>query len=237
MSMDTNVNEKKRNKSLDEQLFEQLMRAPHEMRAKMRESRGEGRPEGCGRHGGPGCKEGGPGCGRHGRPPFGPGRPGGTAHLEEPRRPHDHRGPGCGGPGPHGPEGPHDPNHERRRRRRRAMLARERVLGIVLEAEDGIRQKDIAAQMHIGPSALSEMITKLEIAGYLERKVDPTDKRATLISLTEVGQARAYELQDERAERFGKLFGKLNDEEKAQLLALLEKLNAPDEAEADPEDE
>ena len=233
--MDTRMNERMNktndktynSKSVEEKLFMQLMHAPHVLRGKMWEGR-PGRPgEGCGKS----CGRGPEGRGPHG--PFGPGRPGGTAHMDEPRRPgfgpEGHGGHGCGhGPEGRGPHGPHGKGH-----RRRAMLARERILGIVLEHEDGIRQKDIAEQMHIGPSALSEMITKLEIAGYLERKVDPSDKRATLITLTEVGTARAYELQDERAERFGKLFGKLTDEEKAQLLTLLEKLNAPEEDQED----
>ena len=53
---------------------------------------------------------------------------------------------------------------------------------------------------------------------------DPEDKRATLITLTEVGKARAYELEDERHERFAKIFEPLTEKEKEQLLKLLEKV-------------
>jgi DNA-binding MarR family transcriptional regulator len=67
---------------------------------------------------------------------------------------------------------------------------------------------------------------KLENDGYVKRTVDPTDKRATLISLTELGEARAAELQDEKNEKLDKAFGNLTDDEKEQLIALLEKLTA-----------
>ena len=78
--------------------------------------------------------------------------------------------------------------------------------------------------MRINPSSVSELISKLESEGYVVRTVDPDDKRATLITLTEVGRARAYELEDERNERFEKFFEPLTEEEKEQLLALMEKL-------------
>ena len=80
--------------------------------------------------------------------------------------------------------------------------------------------------MKVNPSSISELISKLELEGYVKRTVDPDDKRATLITLTEVGRARAYEMQDENQEIFSNLFGALSTEEKEQLLALVEKLNA-----------
>lgn len=187
-------------KTVDERLFERLMQAPHRMRFMMRRETPD--------FGGPHRPEG-PGC--HGHGPHGHGPCGEHGHG-----PHGH-GP-CGGHGK-GPMG-------RGARAQMRMLSRERILGIVLEREDGIRQKEIAEAMHIGPSATSEFIDKLELAGYLDRRPDPDDGRATRIYLTEKGKARAYELQDERRERFGRLFEGLTEDEKVQLLALLDKLAA-----------
>lgn len=137
----------------------------------------------------------------------------------------------------HGPEGfrGHEEFHgpessgESREMRRpggsgKGFLARERVLGIVLEHEDGIRQKEIAKELRINPSSMSELIDKLESDGYLTRTVDPSDKRATLIRLTELGKARAYEFEDDRQERFDSFFGGLTEEERSELLRLLRKL-------------
>ena len=192
------------NKTIDERLFERLMKAPRQMRMMLHEQH-EG-PEGRGPHGH--CCHGPQG--EHG--------------------PHGH------GPchGPHGEHGPKPMGHRARMRTMR-MLSRERILGILLEHEDGLRQKAIAEEMHIGPSSTSEFIDKLEQTGYIERRPDPDDGRATRIYLTEKGKARAYELEDERKERFASLFTALTDEEKEQLLALLDKLAAAN-APADPAD-
>ena len=90
-------------------------------------------------------------------------------------------------------------------------------------------------RQQIGPSSTSEFIDKLEQTGYIERRPDPDDGRATRIYLTEKGRARAYELEDERKERFAALFAALTDEEKEQLLALLDKLAAAGEQAPDAE--
>ncbi len=112
---------------------------------------------------------------------------------------------------------------------RRPMFARERLLRELASFEGGVRQKELLEPVKVNPSSMSEMISKLEHDGYVKRTVDPSDKRATLISLTELGEARAAELSDERNERFSGIFAKLSAEEKEQLLAILEKLTAKDE--------
>lgn len=148
-------------------------------------------------------------------PDFPPGRP--------PHRPHAHRSP---------------------------VLARERILTLLLEHENladkgaetdglsegmanttdngtvsaGLRQKQLTEMMRINPSTMSEFIGHLESDGYVERNVDPSDKRATLITLTEKGRARACELQDERKEKLILLFSPLTEEEREELFRLLNKL-------------
>ena len=145
---------------------------------------------------------GGPGMRGHGHchgPGMGPHAPGMHAH------------------GMHG-HGPHmDPM-------RKQAFAQARLLSLLAEKEVGVRQKALAEEMRINPSSTSELISKLEGEGYVARTVDPDDKRATLIQLTEVGRARAYELEDERHEKFAKVFEPLTDKEREQLLKLLEKL-------------
>lgn len=73
------------------------------------------------------------------------------------------------------------------------------------------------------PSFARERVL-LIIGAYVRRSVDPSDKRATLIHLTELGEARNAELCDERNERYHAVFATLSHEEKVQLLALLEKI-------------
>ena len=151
--------------------------------------------------------------------PCGPGCPPGRP----PRRPHGHRSP---------------------------VLARERILTLLLEHETrqddaaeaagpaderaaaekaetvgaGLRQKQLTEEMRINASTMSEFIGHLETDGYVERNIDPSDKRATLITLTEKGRARACELQDERKEKLDQLFSPLTEEEQKELFRLLNKL-------------
>ena len=108
----------------------------------------------------------------------------------------------------------------------RKPLPREFVLSILLEnGNEGMRQKDLANKLGIRSAAMSEAIDKLEDNGYIERKVDETDRRATLIFLTEKGEARANEVHDQREHRFDGIFGNLTEDEKKQLLSLLRKMN------------
>ena len=103
-------------------------------------------------------------------------------------------------------------------------LSREKLLVIISRYPEGIRQKAIAEKEGINQSSASELINKLESDGYIMRKVDPSDKRATLLFLTELGAARAAEVEDERAEKFGALFAPLTEEEKQTLSDILDKL-------------
>ena len=196
-------------KSIDEKLFFRLLQFDRIMKKNM--VHGHHRKDGPGH--GPrhmGC-EGGPRPGpRHMRCEGGPEREG---HGYEPDR--DGRRDGaCGHHGEHR----HHHNPEKMR-----AFAQARLLQVLLEHEGGVRQKVLAEEMRINPSSTSELISKLESEGYAVRTVDPSDKRATLITLTEVGRARAYELEDERTERFSKFFVNLSEDEKEKLLELLEK--------------
>ena len=192
-------------KTVNERLFEALMRAPRSVkRTLMAENFGD---EMRGAH--------------HG---FGPGSCHRRGEDEGPMR-----GPGpmgMHGPGPmhgHGHMGMHGHGHMGMHGH---GFGRERALRVIAGFEGGVRQKTLTEELRINPSSVSELITKLQNDGYVKRTVDPEDKRATLITLTELGEARAAELQDEKSEMLGKAFANLTDGEKEQLIALLEKLTA-----------
>lgn len=101
---------------------------------------------------------------------------------------------------------------------------RGRILVILHSAEEGMRQKEIAEIMEIGASATSQMIDKLEKDGFVKRIPDPDDRRATRIILTEEGTARAYEVDNEQESALERFFVNLQEEEKQQLIALLQKI-------------
>ena len=51
--------------------------------------------------------------------------------------------------------------------------------------EDGISMSEIAARTSLGKSTLTETIDRLEEAGYIERIPSSTDRRVSLIQMTE----------------------------------------------------
>ena len=57
-----------------------------------------------------------------------------------------------------------------------------------LELEDGLRLIDLAARAGITAQSMGELVDDLEVKGYLERRLDPDDRRAKRIYLTERGR-------------------------------------------------
>lgn len=166
--------------------------------------------------GGPGGAPFQPPFGMDGKPGFGgPGRPG-QAPFGMGGQPQFGMGgkPGFGGPGCRkGPAGPMGRG-----------MSRERLLTIISEYTNGIRQKDLAEAAGINASSASEVVSRLEDDGYLVRVIDESDKRATLLKLTEMGAVRAEEIRSERDSFLDELFGRLTEDEKQTLYDLLDKL-------------
>lgn len=96
-----------------------------------------------------------------------------------------------------------------------------RILGI-LAREGSMTQRALTEQLGIQPGSASEVIGKLERAGLIERSENTADRRTADIKLTVLGREQAESAPKEKPA----LFTALSDEEKAQLLALLEKLDA-----------
>lgn len=92
----------------------------------------------------------------------------------------------------------------------------------LLAQEGKMTQRDLTEKLGIQPGSASEVIGKLERAGFVTRSENAEDRRTADICLTQVGRERAEAKEQEKPE----LFSALSEEEKLQLLALLEKLHA-----------
>ena len=104
------------------------------------------------------------------------------------------------------------------------LFKREMILGVLMLSEDGMNQREIAEEMGVSPSTLSEMINRLVEDGYVERKADPGDRRARILSLTEAGRIQGQEILEECACVLAFLFRNLEDGDKMELVRLLDKL-------------
>lgn len=107
-------------------------------------------------------------------------------------------------------------------------VKREIILAILSDSKGSLRQNQLASAFRVSPSTLSEMLNRLETDGMIERVTDSTDRRATLLVLTEKGAQRADEIKQETQKSFDAAFGALSDDEKRQLIALLHKIPKPD---------
>lgn len=61
-----------------------------------------------------------------------------------------------------------------------------------LTAQDGLRLKELAARASMTPQSMGELVDELEELGYVERRPDPTDRRAKRIRLTRKGKRSAH---------------------------------------------
>lgn len=104
--------------------------------------------------------------------------------------------------------------------------SQKRVLIVLSEIGGAISQRDLTERLGIQPGSASEVVAKLEAAGAVRRSPGAADRRTMDVELTVAGRQMAAEARAQRARRHEEMFLCLSDGEKAQLLALLEKLSA-----------
>jgi DNA-binding MarR family transcriptional regulator len=83
---------------------------------------------------------------------------------------------------------------------RAALLGLTRAQWTILAAlkrEEGRRQIDIAVDLDLEPITVARLIDKLEASGFVERRRDPTDRRAHRLHLLPGAEPILKELQDE----------------------------------------
>ncbi len=80
----------------------------------------------------------------------------------------------------------------------------------------------ISERFEITPAAASQMVDKLVQSGYVVREEDPNDRRAKTLNLTPKGRQLIDAGNEERYRWVEDLAGKLNAEERAQIVEALE---------------
>ncbi|MGN0771640.1 MAG: MarR family winged helix-turn-helix transcriptional regulator [Christensenellales bacterium] len=103
--------------------------------------------------------------------------------------------------------------------------SQKRIL-IILNQSGVITQKKLTERLGIQPGSLSEIISKMEKSGLVVRTPNRYDRRTTDVELTDQGKALAKEAAEQRKKRHEAMFECLSADEKATLLALLEKVRA-----------
>jgi DNA-binding MarR family transcriptional regulator len=107
------------------------------------------------------------------------------------------------------------------------------VLAAVLE-QPGRGQKKVAERMGVDAVNFGQMIDELEGKGLVERRIDPNDRRARKLYVTERGVALRRRLRPSLLAAQGRLLAPLSPEERTALLDMLVRVIEANESYARP---
>jgi MarR family transcriptional regulator for hemolysin len=95
-----------------------------------------------------------------------------------------------------------------------------------LQRNEGCNQVTLADLLEVEPITLARVIDKLEASGLVERRPDPSDRRARLLFLGERAHPLLEQLRALGAETREIALAGISDEERTQLMTLLTKMRA-----------
>jgi DNA-binding MarR family transcriptional regulator len=105
-----------------------------------------------------------------------------------------------------------------------------------VERSGPLRLGDLAAAEGIAPSTLTRLVTVLEDAGYVTRRPDPADARASTIAITERGHQTMERLREDGTAMLKHDLMLLSPEQRAVLAAALPSLEQLADADYPPRD-
>jgi DNA-binding MarR family transcriptional regulator len=104
--------------------------------------------------------------------------------------------------------------------------ARLRVLGTLVREGPSIMHH-LSDELGVTPRAITGLIDGLEEDGLVERQRHPSDRRATVIALTDQGRKVTESWWDEHIDRTSEIFGALGERDQRTLLRILRKMEGP----------
>jgi DNA-binding MarR family transcriptional regulator len=93
-----------------------------------------------------------------------------------------------------------------------------------LQREEALTQRELSDRLRCTPRNVTGLVDALEAAGLVARRPHPTDRRATLVTLTKRGSTVAAQWQAEYQKLAAALFGDLSQAEIGSFLATLDRL-------------
>lgn len=99
-------------------------------------------------------------------------------------------------------------------------FAQARVL-VTVSRKEGIRQVELAERLELQPIALVHLLDQLTQPGLIERRPDPTDRRAYQLFLTDAAAPHLVAVKQLAATLQAEMLRGLNKQQSAQFLASL----------------
>src|SRR5258708_789203 len=103
--------------------------------------------------------------------------------------------------------------------------AQERALRLITRGDEPPRMTELADRLGIVPRSLTTVIDALEEAGLVRREIDPRNRRAILLRLTDQGATVRDGLREARRRAAEDLFAPLSADDRKTLAGLLTRLD------------
>ena len=92
-------------------------------------------------------------------------------------------------------------------------------------AEQPLTMSDIARRRHVSFQSAGELVQAFVESGWVIRMPDPTDRRQSLLHLTEEGRAKYERAQHHMLERLASFMDQLDEAEKTTIQQALQSLH------------
>lgn len=95
------------------------------------------------------------------------------------------------------------------------------VLDTLAFSDGPMRLTDLTRTEQVTQPGITQLITRLERDGLVERRPDPTDGRAVLVHITEAGRRIGRSRRDDRTRHLAPLVARLTPEQRRAIAAAL----------------
>lgn len=114
---------------------------------------------------------------------------------------------------------------DRRPRRPEGSLTRlQGFLLLTVADREHMPMADLTQLLEVGPATASQFVSALEVRGWIERYLDPEDRRRHLVRVTKTGRAVAEETLKGRRLRIERILEHLSGEERTQLVSIAQRV-------------
>jgi DNA-binding MarR family transcriptional regulator len=96
----------------------------------------------------------------------------------------------------------------------------------MLRHHGSLRLGELSERLRIAPRSATDIVDGLQERGWCVREPDPTDRRATVVVLTEAGREIGQVIRKVQVKHAEEYFGALSAAERSELSSLLGKLIA-----------
>ncbi len=96
----------------------------------------------------------------------------------------------------------------------------------ILRQHEWLSLQRLASELHLEKSTVSRLVTGLVERGWVERSINPDNRREVRVQLTAAGHAIADEVHHAASAQYRVIWQRLSDAQRAQILDSLTTLNA-----------